>query len=47
MNDEAQGLGGGGILGLFREGLDGGWRSRYSDTTSKPGQWGFLGSKSL
>ena len=24
MNDEAQGLGGGGILVLFREGLDGG-----------------------
>lgn len=43
MNDEAQGLGGGGILGLFREGLDGGLEVAVFRHHVKAGAMGLLG----
>ena len=43
MIDEAQGLGGGGILGLFREGLDGGLEVMVFRYYVKAGAMGLLG----
>ena len=43
MNDEAQGLGGGGILGLFREGLDGGLEVTVFRHHVEAGAMGLLG----
>ena len=43
MIDEAQGLGGGGILGLFREGLDGGLEIAVLRYYVEAGAIGLLG----